>query len=272
MTIADKKPTRRGDAIFEVLNKKFGMLTIVDIIHTTSVKGKTRRKAKCLCDCGEYHKKLLNISDLERGDMKCCGCLTDKFKSKSQLEDLTNRKFGKLLVLEHDENINKRGSYWKCLCDCGNIKSIKSTRLKNGMTKSCGCYQKCNGSEHWNWKPEISNHDRLNKRGIVKNPLYEEWRKNVYLRDDYTCQITMKRGVDIVAHHLDGWNMFPEKRYIIENGVTLSSEIHKLFHKLYGSGNNTRKQFEEFVENYQRSSNPSQELSRSIMICKSCEG
>lgn len=29
--------------------------------------------------------------------------------------------------------------YWKCQCECGNIKNIQSTALRSGKTKSCGC-------------------------------------------------------------------------------------------------------------------------------------
>jgi len=36
---------------------------------------------------------------------------------------------------------NKSGNViWKCLCDCGNIVNVGSGNLKNGKTKSCGCY------------------------------------------------------------------------------------------------------------------------------------
>jgi hypothetical protein len=48
---------------------------------------------------------------------------------------------------------------------------------------------------------------------------------------------------------LDGWNHFPEKRYDITNGVTISKEVHKDFHNIYGYGNNTEEQFAEFCKN-----------------------
>jgi hypothetical protein len=54
-------------------------------------------------------------------------------------EDLTGRKFNKLTVLEFSHKIGRK-AYWKCKCDCGNIAAIRSDSLKNGHSKSCGCY------------------------------------------------------------------------------------------------------------------------------------
>ena len=52
-------------------------------------------------------------------------------------------RYGHLLVIEQAPNIitpNGRSHVaWKCLCDCGNEKIIRSDLLQNGSTKSCGC-------------------------------------------------------------------------------------------------------------------------------------
>lgn len=55
--------------------------------------------------------------------------------------DLTNKKFGKLLVLE---KLYKKGNewYWKCQCDCGNFCEVRGVSLRTGKTKSCGCLKK----------------------------------------------------------------------------------------------------------------------------------
>ncbi len=62
---------------------------------------------------------------------------------KYNKNDLTGKRFGKLFVLAETNNRADEGSIvWKCKCDCGNIIEISSKRLVNGLTISCGCYQK----------------------------------------------------------------------------------------------------------------------------------
>ena len=57
-----------------------------------------------------------------------------------KLEDLTGQKFGKLTVIERVIKEGKyKGTFWKCLCDCGNTIEVTTGRLKTGNTKSCGC-------------------------------------------------------------------------------------------------------------------------------------
>lgn len=59
--------------------------------------------------------------------------------------DLTNNRFGKLTVIKRvDDYISPKGRHylrWLCQCDCGSSPfSVLSQHLKNGATKSCGCY------------------------------------------------------------------------------------------------------------------------------------
>jgi len=54
------------------------------------------------------------------------------------MEDLTGRKFGRLLVegFAYSKNWNR---FWYCICDCGTTKTVQTALLKGGHTKSCGC-------------------------------------------------------------------------------------------------------------------------------------
>lgn len=55
---------------------------------------------------------------------------------------MQNERFGRLVVqtlVSTDAHYRKR---WKCLCDCGNTSVVLQDKLKAGITKSCGCFQK----------------------------------------------------------------------------------------------------------------------------------
>lgn len=63
-----------------------------------------------------------------------------------KLIDLTGQKFGRLLVLERDYEYQKKHNYikpyWKCRCNCGKIVTVMGKSLREGKTKSCGCFNK----------------------------------------------------------------------------------------------------------------------------------
>lgn len=58
-----------------------------------------------------------------------------------KIEDLTGKRFGRLVVVERTKNRGKHAA-WKCDCDCGNTAEISSTNLISGHTTSCGCFRK----------------------------------------------------------------------------------------------------------------------------------
>jgi hypothetical protein len=55
---------------------------------------------------------------------------------KRKYEDLTGKRFGKLVVIHRVYNGNAR---WLCQCDCGKETLVSAGSLKHGQTKSCGC-------------------------------------------------------------------------------------------------------------------------------------
>ena len=63
-------------------------------------------------------------------------------------ENLINKVFGHLTVIQRDCSKMSR-PYWICKCDCENhtIISVRADKLKSGLTKSCGCYQKQRASQ-----------------------------------------------------------------------------------------------------------------------------
>ena len=77
----------------------------------------------------------------------------------------------------------------------------------------------------------------------------DNWRNEVFIRDNYTCQKTGIRGGKLVVHHILNFSSYPDLRFDINNGITLSEKSHIDFHNKYGRINNTRKQLEEFLSN-----------------------
>jgi len=55
-------------------------------------------------------------------------------------EDLSGRKFNRLTVIERAWDYPAKGVFFKCICDCGKERIVRADRLRNGVTKSCGCY------------------------------------------------------------------------------------------------------------------------------------
>lgn len=68
-----------------------------------------------------------------------------KSKKKPTKTNLIGKKFGRLTIIEKATNVNKSKSKphgytaFLCLCECGNENIVRSDRLKDGITKSCGC-------------------------------------------------------------------------------------------------------------------------------------
>jgi hypothetical protein len=60
----------------------------------------------------------------------------------SKFIDMTNRKIGRWLVLERAENYKDGTARWLCLCECGTKKVVLGSRLRNGQSTSCGCYNR----------------------------------------------------------------------------------------------------------------------------------
>lgn len=60
---------------------------------------------------------------------------------------------------------------------------------------------------------------------------YKLWRKAIFERDDYTCQVCGQRGVKLNAHHKKPYAYFPDLRYSIDNGITLCISCHQKVHR-----------------------------------------
>ena len=82
--------------------------------------------------------------------------------------DLTGLRFGRLTATKPDGRSNDGKVIWLCRCDCGTYTKVKSTLLRSGHTRSCGCFQKEKVAE-FNIMTKTTHHAKNTR-------LYGEWR------------------------------------------------------------------------------------------------
>ena len=104
------------------------------------------------------------------------------------------------------------------------------------------------GENNHNWKGGISPVNKLIRHSIE----FRLWREATFARDNWTCQKYKIKGCKLHPHHIKNFSQYPELRFAIDNGITLSEKAHKEFHKKYGKKNNTKEQLEEFLGDTKR--------------------
>lgn len=83
---------------------------------------------------------------------------------------------------------------------------------------------KYDGDKHPQW---ISDRTKLKKREQRNDMAYQEWRRQVWLRDNFKCKIGNQDCQGrLEAHHILTWRDYPELRYEINNGITLCHFHH----------------------------------------------
>ena len=96
--------------------------------------------------------------------------------------------------------------------DCGQ-------RVINRYAKRCRkCLDKyCVEENSHNWKGGYEN--TINRLRRTKK--YYEWRRSIFIRDEFICQECGKKHIYIEAHHIKKFADYPELRFDINNGLTL---------------------------------------------------
>ncbi|MEK6880396.1 MAG: hypothetical protein AABY22_12340, partial [Nanoarchaeota archaeon] len=119
---------------YEEVKNRYDILNI-ELLSEYYINIKQKLKLKCKI-CEYIWMSTMMNTDKGRGCPKC-GITRRKEKRR---ENLKNKRFGRLTVLEHTDKNNR--VYWNCLCECGNIKNIKKVNLMHHKTKHCGCLNK----------------------------------------------------------------------------------------------------------------------------------
>jgi hypothetical protein len=159
------------------------------------------RKTQKVC-CSSCHKEYEKRVDTLKNWNGLCRTCTNHHTIENHIKGVKRAIYNKCSVCGKE-------SYWirnsgKCI-DC---------RLNN-MPK---------GQSHYKWKKDRTT---LVKRQERNDMAYKEWRRQVWERDNYRCQLGnhLCNG-KIEAHHIVGWSEDESKRYDTNNGITLCHRHH----------------------------------------------
>lgn len=177
----------------QLLGKTFGWLTVIAQDTTERAGGKYRTKWKCRCKCG---KEISVIgSNLTKGNSTSCGC---KFlqQKKYNFTDLTNQKFGDLIVIKRDPKFTKtRGALWECKCVCGAIVKIPTNGLTSGNNKTCGnkiIHYELNIDKHKYGEIPLSHINAIKQNAIKRNFIFDvtpQFLWELFLKQNKRCAL-----------------------------------------------------------------------------------
>lgn len=132
----------------------------------------------------------------------------------STREDLSDKRFGKLKILEFDYESGCSRSKWKYICDCGKIGSAFASSLKAGRSMSCG---KC----------LYGNNPRkiINSEGKeVNSPTYNTWismRRRCTEVNNKAYAAYGESGITVCSRWINSFENFYEDMGERPEGMTL---------------------------------------------------
>ena len=137
-------------------------------------------------------------------------------------------KYGKLTVLAFDERTNKR-TYWLCMCDCGQIVTVRGDKLETGRRVTCG---ECGYARR---NPEV-------KRTMRKsNPrLYSIWKGMKYRCLSKSCNdyyLYGAKGVTVSERWMSFENFVEDMVEAYEKHVLLHGEKNTSLDRIDPTGN-----------------------------------
>ncbi len=125
---------QRAETVKNTLGKTYGTLYVVEYLPEESTN--KRDKYRCVCVCGN-EKNIWGLG-LRSGSTKSCGCSL----RRATVEKMVGETFHQVYVIKYLPEASKGVDQYLCRCSCGNEKIIRGPSLRNGQTKSCGCYQR----------------------------------------------------------------------------------------------------------------------------------
>lgn len=271
-----------GRKAMDLIGMKFGRLTVIERVGTDKHK---KILWLCKCECGNV--KVVRGGDLKSGNTISCGCehkerareaMSKTMKKQWQNEDFRQAKIEKIKEQWQDEEFRQAKS--------DQMKRLNEEQWQDEEFRKMKSYQAKEQMKE-QWQDEEMKWKMHYKGGITPIAQYLrslevviKWRDNCQYEVNYTCELSLKYG-GVNVHHLKAFSIIVKEAHDLHNieikplvkdytdeelklleeyvaswhkdnsnGIVLREDVHKLFHSLYGKGENTPEQFEEFRERY----------------------
>jgi hypothetical protein len=122
-----------------------------------------------------------------------------------KLIDMIGQKYGRLTIVERAPNVETRAN-WHCVCDCGNKTTVTGKKLRNGHTKSCGCYRAEVSAKEQGHKNKLSIEsvkDKLLQNGYELLSEYDRSDARAKMKCT-TCSLIFERRIDSSLYNSSG--------------------------------------------------------------------
>lgn len=246
-----------------------------DIIVNYNDFEKSSSKMRCKCKvCGTEWRSSVYTLEANHGCPKCAkiksaeSCRYTMDYVKARLAELTDNT-----IIVSDTYINSSTDLL-CQCNtCGNLWTTNWSILRQRQQCPECAKENVRGKNSPAWDGGVT---ELN--AFLRGAIYD-WKRDSMVYSGYRCVITGEKFDEV--HHIYGFNtivkdvlhrcelpiyekigMYSEEELEslrkacvdihYENGLgaCLTEKVHEKFHSIYGYGDNTLEQFEEFKQNY----------------------
>jgi len=205
-----------AQSLFRTTNTTFWVLFKVFTAHFTPLR-RTPEYIEKLRKATQHYWD--NVTQEEK-DKRCAFLRGRKF-SKETKEKIRQKAIGRKVSSETRKKMSaskmgeKNHFYGKTHTEETKLRVGKSSRGRNV------------GEKGHNWQGGVSKINKSEREFAWHTWEYQNWRRLVFKRDNFTCQICKTRGGKLHIDHIKSWRNYPKLRYTLSNGRVLCVPCHK---------------------------------------------